>query len=459
MVQTPPSFPLPARPSLAGIAPAAVMALLLLLAAGTAAAQTAPDAAEQALQARVARILAETPLIDGHNDLPENYKERVNDHLDQLDIARDTSTLAEPLHTDIPRLRRGGVGGQFWSVFVPTTLEGPPAAVAVLEQIDLVHRMIARYPGTFAFAATAADVERIHRSGKIACLIGMEGGYSIANSLAVLRQAYACGARYMTLTHWKSIDWADAATDAPRHGGLTRFGRKVVREMNRMGMLVDLAHVSDKVMLDALETSQAPVIFSHSSARALCNHARNVPDDILRRVATNRGIVMVNFAPSFVSEEARVASEPLEAEWARLGALYPNDPKRVDSELRAFSAQHPVPDATLAQVADHIEHIRAVAGIDHVGIGSDFDGIGRTPVGLEDVSKYPALLAELLRRGWTDADVKKVAGGNILRVMREAERVAARLQTERPASDARIEELDDPAGSPDHQGPEGSSSR
>lgn len=456
MVHTPPSFPPLLRPVFAGIAPAAAMVVLLLAAAGPSAAQTAPAAAEQALQARVARILAETPLIDGHNDLPENFKERVNDHLDRIDIAGDTSTLAPPLHTDIPRLRRGGVGGQFWSGFVPTTLVGPPAAVAMLEQIDLVHRMIARYPETFALAVNAGDVERIHRSGKIACLIGMEGGYSIANSLAVLRQAYACGARYMTLTHWKSIDWADAATDAPRHGGLTRFGREVVREMNRLGMLVDLSHVSDKAMLDALTTSQAPVIFSHSSARALCNHTRNVPDDALRRVTANGGIVMVNFAPGFVSEAARAASEPLEAAWPRLGALYPSDPKRADSELRAFSAQHPVPDATLAQVADHIEHIRAVAGIDHVGIGSDFDGIGRTPVGLEDVSKYPALLEELLRRGWSDDDVAKVAGGNILRVMREAERVAARLQQERPASDALIEELD-AAPAPDRGGPAGAS--
>ncbi|HQU33174.1 MAG TPA: dipeptidase [Thermoanaerobaculaceae bacterium] len=456
MAHTPTSFPSLRRTTLAGIAPAGAMVVLLLAAAGPSAAQTAPAAAEQALQARVARILAETPLIDGHNDLPENYKERVNDHLDRIEIAGDTSTLAQPLHTDIPRLRRGGVGGQFWSVFVPTTLEGPPAAVALFEQIDLVHRMIARYPETFAFAGSAADVERIHRSGKIASLIGIEGGYSIANSLAVLRQAYACGARYMTLTHWKSIDWADAATDAPRHDGLTRFGREVVREMNRLGMLVDLSHVSDKVMLDALATSQAPVIFSHSSARALCRHPRNVPDDILRRVAANRGIVMVNVAPGFVSEQARIASEPVEAEWARLGALHPDDPERVESELRAFAAQHPVPDATLAQVADHIEHIRKVAGVDHVGIGSDFDGIGRTPVGMEDVSKYPALLAELLRRGWSDDDVKKVAGRNILRVMHEAERVAVRLQKERPASDARIEELD-ATPAPDRGGTAGAS--
>ena len=455
MVHTSPSFPTPGRATPAALSAAALTALLLV-AAAPATAQPALDAAENALQARVARILAATPLIDGHNDLPENYKERVNDHLDRIDIAGDTSSLARPLHTDIPRLRRGGVGGQFWSVFVPTTLAGPPAAVALFEQIDLVHRMIARYPETFAFAGSSADVERIHRAGRIACLIGIYGGYSIADSLAVLRQTYACGARYMTLTHWKSIAWADAATDTPRHGGLTPFGREVVGEMNRMGMLVDLSHVSDQVMRDALATSQAPVIFSHSSARALCRHPRNVPDDILRRVAGNHGIVMVNVAPGFVSEVARIASEPVEAEWARLGALYPTDPKRVDSELHAFAAQHPVPDATLAQVADHIEHIRAVAGADHVGIGSDFDGIGRTPVGLEDVSKYPALLAELLRRGWSDDDVAKVAGGNILRVMREAELVAARLQKERPASDARIEELD-AAPVPDHGGHAGAS--
>ncbi len=442
---------LPRHPRAAVAAAAALAAVLT--GAAVAAAQGAPPAAP-ALGARVARILAETPLVDGHNDLAENYRERVSDHLDRIDLAGDTAALAEPLHTDIPRLRRGLVGGQFWSVYVPASLPGPEAAVATLEQIDLVHRMIARYPEAFAFAATAADVERIHRSGRIACLIGIEGGYSIADSLAVLRQAYALGARYMTLTHWKSIDWADAATDAPRHGGLTPFGREVVREMNRLGMLVDLSHVSDRTMLDALETSQAPVIFSHSSARALCAHPRNVPDEILRRVAANGGIVMVNFAPGFVSEATRVADAPVEAEWTRLGALYPNDPKRVAAEVHAFAAQHPVPDATLAQVADHIEHIRDVAGIDHVGIGSDFDGIGRAPVGLEDVSKYPALLEELLRRGWSDGDVKKVAGGNILRVMHAAEVVAARQQRERPPSDARIEELD-ARPVPDHGGPAG----
>ncbi len=443
-------------PGACALLPAVLIAVAL---ATPTVAQPGPNTPDPALQARVARILAEVPLIDGHNDLPENFKERVNDHLDKLDITSDTGKLEDPLQTDIPRLRRGGVGGQFWSVFVPTTLAGPAAVVAVLEQIDLVHRMIARYPDTFELATTAADVERIHRAGKIASLIGMEGGYAIDDSLAVLRMAYMCGARYMTLTHWKAIDWADSATDKPVHDGLTPFGREVVREMNRLGMLVDLSHVSDKVMLDALATSEAPVIFSHSSARALCNHPRNVTDDILRKLAANDGIVMVNFAPGFVSEAVRVWQEPFEAEWTRLGKLYPNDPKRVAAETRAWRAKHPGPSATLAQVADHVEHIRAVAGIDHVGLGSDFDGIGQTPVGLEDVSRYPALLAELLRRGWTDDDVKKLAGLNILRVMRDAERVAVRLQKARLAPDVRIEELDAAPAGLDHKAPKGSSSK
>ena len=416
-----------------------------------------PGPADRTIEARVASILAAVPLIDGHNDLPENYRERVADHLAKIDIAQDTSTLDHPLSTDIARLRRGGVGGQFWSVYVSTNLKGADAVVAMFEQIDLVHRMVARYPETFALASTAADVERIHAGGKIASLIGIEGGHSIHDSLGVLREAYGCGARYMTLTHWQNTDWADAATDKPVHGGLTRFGREVVWEMNRMGLLVDLAHVSDATMLAAIETSEAPVIFSHSSARALCNHVRNVPDLILKYVAAKGGIVMVNFAPGFVSEEVRIAEAPLEAEWTRLGALYPNDPKRVEAELKVFRAAHPTPKATLAQVADHIEHIRRVAGVEHVGLGSDFDGISGTPVGLEDVSKYPALLAELLRRGWTDDEVKKVAGSNILRVMREVELVAGRLQKTRPASDARIEELDAQPTSADHGRPGGAS--
>jgi membrane dipeptidase len=419
----------------------------------------AQTAQEQALQAKVIAILAGVPLIDGHNDLPEQYRDRVKDHLARLDLTSDLSKLEDPMHTDIPRLRRGHVGGVFWSVYVSTSLKGSDAVQAMFEQIDLVHRMVGRYPEVFAIATTAADVERIHKEGKIASLIGMEGGHSINNSLAVLRQGYARGARYMTLTHWNDTDWADAATDKSRHNGLTPFGREVVREMNRLGMLVDLSHVSDKTMLDAMEVSEAPVIFSHSSARALCNHVRNVPDDILRKLAANGGVVMVNFAPGFVSEEVRVWEEPLTAEWSRLEGLYPNDPAKVRESLKAWRSQHTAPQATLAQVADHVEHIRAVAGIDRVGLGSDFDGISRTPVGLEDVSKYPALLAELMRRGWSAENIKKLASGNILRVMRQAEQVAVRAQKTRPASDVRIEELDLPPVAREHTGPAASSSK
>jgi membrane dipeptidase len=414
---------------------------------------------EHALEARAIKILAEVPLVDGHNDVPEQLRDRVNDRLDRLDLASDTSHLEEPMHTDIPRLRKGHVGGQFWSVYVPTTLVGPAAVQVLFEQIDVVHRMAERYPEAFVMAYTAADVERIHRSGKIACLIGMEGGHSIGNSLAVLREAYTCGARYMTLTHWNDTDWADAATDKPHHDGLTKFGREVVREMNRLGMLVDLSHVSDKTMLDALEVSEAPVIFSHSSARALCNHPRNVPDEILRKVAAKAGIVMVNFGPGFISEEGRAWDDKAFPERDRLNALYPKDPQKAKAEFAAWKAAHPAPRVTLAQVADHIDHVRAVAAIDHVGLGSDFDGIGRTPTGLEDVSKYPALLAELLRRGWSPDDVKKLAGKNILRVMRNVEQVAARLQKTRLPSEELIEELDAAPAATEHAGPSGSSSR
>ena len=413
-------------------------------------------AQEQALEAKVAKILAEVPLIDGHNDLAEQFRDRVEDRLDRLDLASDTSHLDPPMHTDIPRLRQGHLGGQFWSVYVPTSLKGPAAVQAVFEQIDLVHRIAGRYPDTFAMAYTAADVTRIHRAGKIASLIGMEGGHSIGDSLAVLREAYRCGARYMTLTHWDDTDWADAATDKPRHDGLTAFGREVVREMNRLGMLVDLSHVSDKTMRDALATSDAPVIFSHSSARAICDHVRNVPDDILRLVTANGGVVMVNFSPGFVSNEAKAWDAQAFPEHTRLAALYPGDPQKVKAEFAAWTAAHPAPQVTLAQVADHVDHIRRVAGIDHVGLGSDFDGISRTPAGLDDVSRYPALLAELMRRGWSADDIQKVAGTNILRVMRQAEAVAERLQKTRPPSEALIEDLDAPPAAAASAGPSGS---
>jgi membrane dipeptidase len=420
----------------------AVLALVLATAAPVAAQGQPATPAEFEAQAR--RILAGTPLVDGHNDLAENLLDRFDNHLGAFDLAAGTHTLAHPLHTDIPRLRRGAVGGVFFAAFVPPSLEGAAAVPVLFEQIDVIRRMAERYPQAFVLATSAAEVEQVHSSGRIATLIGIENGQAIGNSLAVLRQAYGAGARYMTLTHWKSTAWADAGTDAPRHGGLSSFGREVVREMQRLGMLVDLSHVSDDTMRGALAIAEAPVIFSHSSARALCNHPRNVPDEILRRVTANHGIVMVNFAPSFVSEEVRLAEAPLEAEWTRLDKLHPGDQAKVEEGVRAWRLAHPTPKATLAQVVDHVDHIRRVAGIDHVGLGSDFDGIGETPVGLEDVSCYPALVGELLRRGYSERDVRKVAGENILRVMREAERAAARLQRQRPPSDARIGELDAP---------------
>jgi membrane dipeptidase len=328
--------------------------------------------------------------------------------------------------TDIPRLRAGSVGGQFWAAYVPVTTmdSGPHPAVYALEQIDLVRRLCAKNSRSMAMAYTAGDIERNFAAGKISCLIGIEGGHAIENSLAALRMFYALGVRYMTLTHWRSLDWATASTDTARRG-LSAFGKDVVREMNRVGMLVDLSHVNDRTMSDALHASQAPVIFSHSSARALANHLRNVPDSILRLVAANHGIVMVNFNPGFVSEAARVWEDSTNARLDALQKAGADSASRADS-LKAWQAR--APHATLSQVADHIEYIRRIAGIDCVGIGSDFDGITEVPVGMEDVSKFPDLIAELLRRGWTDADVQKLIGLNTLRVMREAERVAREMR-------------------------------
>ncbi|MBM3818600.1 MAG: membrane dipeptidase [Acidimicrobiia bacterium] len=352
------------------------------------------------LLARARALHRETPLIDGHNDYPWALREaKVDLDIDRLDIRVPQPTI----HTDIPRLRAGGVGGQFWSVYVPATLQGPAAVLATLEQIDIVHRMMRKYPDTFELAATAADVERIFKAGRIASLIGMEGGHSIDSSLGTLRMFHGLGARYMTLTHGTNIPWADSGTDKPAANGLTPFGEEVVREMNRLGMLVDLSHTSPDTMADAIRVSAAPVIFSHSDARALNDHGRNVPDDILRQLPKNGGLVMVTFVPGFLTREGK---------------------------------------ATLADVASHMDHIRKVAGADHVGIGGDFDGITQVPAGLEDVSTYPALTAELLRRGWPDADVRKALGQNILRVMRQAEAVAAKLQKQRQPSTATIASLD-----------------
>jgi membrane dipeptidase len=387
----------------------------------------ADDTAERRL-AEVRALLREGPLIDGHNDLPWQYRKRGGD-LSAIDLRRDTSQLNPPWVTDIPRLRAGGVGGQFWSVYVPAKLPGAEAFQATVEQIDVVHRLCARYPDTFELALTADDVERIHRQGRIASLIGMEGGHSINNSLAALRMTYELGARYLTLTHSKNTDWADAAGDEALHGGLTAFGEDVVREMNRLGMLVDLSHVTDDTMRDALRVTKAPVIFSHSSAYALCNHPRNVPDDVLQRVKTNGGVVMVCFLPGYLTEGDRADFEAGMEERQRLQQLHADDPLKVDAGMTEWRRSRQRGNrASLSNAADHIDHIRKVAGIDHVGIGADYEGFSGPPVGLEDVSKYPALLAELLRRGYTHEEIKKVAGLNVIRVMRAAERVAAELQ-------------------------------
>jgi membrane dipeptidase len=371
-------------------------------------------------RARAVAILKTTPLIDGHNDIPDAIRERGG--LDSVDFA----VLQPRLMTDIPKLRAGGVGAQFWAAYVPVTTihEGIHPAVYALEQIDLAHRLCAKYPGTFAEARTAAGIERNFKAGKISCLVGIEGGHAIENSLGALRAFADLGVRYMTLTHWETIDWADAATDSAKHDGLTAFGEQVVLEMNRIGMLVDLSHVSDATMMDALRVSRAPVLFSHSSARTLANHVRNVPDSILRLTGQKGGLVMVNFNPGFVSEAVRLYGDSAQT-WARaLRAAGADSATRADS-LKAWIARGP--KATLKQVADHIEHIRDVAGVDHVGLGSDFDGITDVPVGLEDVSKFPDLVAELLRRGWSEANVRKVVGLNALRLLRDAERVSAQM--------------------------------
>jgi len=374
----------------------------------------------QDYRAQAIRILRTVPLIDGHNDIPDAIRERGG--LDSVNLA-----VSQPkLMTDIARVRRGAVGAQFWAAYVPSTTmdSGPHPAVYALEQIDLIRRLCGSNARSMAMAYTAADVQRNFVAGKISCLIGIEGGHAIENSLGALRMFSNLGTRYMTLTHWRSLEWATASTDTARRG-LSPFGKQVVLEMNRLGMLVDLSHVNDQTMSDALHTSKAPVIFSHSSARALTNHARNVPDSILKLVAANRGIVMVNFNPGFVSEAVRVYGDSVTARLDVLRAAGADSATRADS-MKAWDAR--APHATLAQVADHIEHIRQVCGVDCVGVGSDFDGITEVPVGLEDVSKLPDLLAELLRRGWTDADVKQVAGLNTLRVMRDAERVAVEMR-------------------------------
>lgn len=382
--------------------------------------------------ARALNVLSTTPLIDGHNDLP--WEVRMNKGAEYDVNVYDLRVHTKGM-TDIERLRTGHAGAQFWSVYIPGDLTGMTMARAQAEQIDIAKRIIAKYPDVFVEARTAADIRRAYAQKKIASLLGMEGGHAIENSLALLRMDYELGARYMTLTHNVTLDWADAALGAQTHGGLTKFGKEVVREMNRLGMLVDLSHVSPATMSSALDVTEAPVIFSHSAARALVDHPRNVPDSILRRLPSNGGIVMVTFVPGFVSPAFHEYETGIDA----VRAATPGDSAAKAAAVSDWVRANPRPMATIMQVADHIEHVRKIAGIDHLGIGSDFDGITSAPEGLEDVSKFPALFAELALRGWSDSDLRKLAGENMLRVMDRAEAVAAQLQKTRGPSIASIE--------------------
>ena len=425
------------------------LALTLAFAAVVAVAMTVslahPDAAGQnaadsALLDRAHKLLKDVPLIDGHNDLPWAMRENAGYDFDKLDIK-----LPQPkLMTDIPKLRQGGLGGQFWSVYVPATLQGEHAVSATLEQIDCVYTLVKRYPETFAIARTADDVERLFKQGKIASMIGMEGGHSIDNSLATLRMFAKLGAGYMTLTHTLNTPWADSANDTPQHNGLTKFGEAVVREMNWLGMLVDLSHVSPDTMQAALRVSEAPVIFSHSSARALVDVPRDVPDAILQQLPKNGGVIMITFVPGFDSTEVAAHSKRESEQEKQLKAQFANDENAVKDGVKKWNEANPAPRATVAQVADHIDHVKKIAGIDHIGLGGDFDGITSVVLGLEDTSKYPVLIAELLKRGYSDGDVKKILSGNILRVMREAEKVSKRLQASRGPNHATLEQLDGP---------------
>lgn len=408
---------------------AALVVALVLTCAGPALARTPEQVAEAALRA--------APVWDGHNDVPIQLRQRDRNVIGQFDF-HDTTDTADPankviaMQTDIGRLRKGRVGSQFWSVYVSAQLDERQAAQATIEQIDVAKRLIARYPQDLEYVTTAAGVEAAMKRGRVASLLGMEGGHSIGGSLAVLRQMYALGARYMTLTHSKALPWADSATDAPKSDGLTDFGRDVVREMQRIGMLVDLSHVSEATMLDTLDIAKAPVMFSHSGARAVAAHPRNVPDSVLDRLKANGGIVMVVTLPAYVSEAVWDWSSRRSAEQARLADRHPDDPKAVEAGLAQWAAANPAPRATLRQLADHVDHIVKRAGVDHVGIGGDFDGMSTFVEGFEDVSGYPALFAELARRGYSQADLEKIASRNMLRVLRGAEAYAAARRNDPP---------------------------
>ncbi|MEO8556881.1 MAG: dipeptidase [Actinomycetota bacterium] len=379
--------------------------------------------------ARVTDLLRSHPLVDGHNDLPWEAREQAGYDFDRLDLSQRLTTT----HTDLPRLREGGVGAQFWSLWVPTSLPDGEAVIQTLEQLDAVHKMVGRYADQLGFARTADELEAVFASGRIASLMGAEGGHSIGCSMAVLRMLHVLGVRYLTLTHNENTPWADSATDEPVNGGLSPFGVEVVREMNRIGMLVDLSHVSADTMRDALRVSEVPVMFSHSSARAVCDMTRNVPDDVLETLRDNNGVCMVTFVPEFVSPAAAQWRNDAGAAALEIG-VKPNDHRAFGRFASAYGREHPKPAATIAQVVAHIEHVRDVAGVDHVGIGGDYDGTTELPTGLDDVSGYPRLFAALADLGWSDPDLAKLAGGNVLRVMRAAEAGAGDLQATRGPS-------------------------
>ena len=415
------------------------LSLLILVVFGFSALSAQTDRSDYIDQA--IEILESIPLFDGHNDVPWQYRNRVNYKFSELDFY-DTTHLEQPMHSDIPRLREGRVGAQWWSVYVSANIPENEAVKQTLEQIDFVHRLVEKYPDHFELALTADDVERIFADGKIASLIGMEGGHSIANSLATLRMFYELGARYMTITHSRTLDWADAAGDNPRHDGLTEFGEEVIREMNRLGMLVDISHVAPATMRDAIRVSEAPVMFSHSNALALTDHPRNVPDDVLHLTAENGGIVMVTFVETFTSEERREFFAERAAYQRKVEYLNPGRPDVITRKMAEWDADNEAPKSTLEQVADHIDYIRDQIGVDYIGIGGDYDGIPTLPLGLEDVSTYPVLFAELLKRGYSEEELQKIAGLNMLRVMRGAEEVSARLRAEREPSEVIISDFE-----------------
>lgn len=428
--------------------PAYTRGMTRIILAAALLASTVPLAAQPARNseytARIARVLKQTPLIDGHNDWPETLTEKAGEQRWTIPLERLPDAGPDRYNTDLRRLRAGQVGGQFWSVWVDASLPPADQVRATFQQIDLVKQIVARHPETFALARTAADVRRIHKSGRIASLIGVEGGGQIGGDLSILRAYHQLGAGYLTLTHSRTIPWADSATDNPKHDGLTPAGEAVVLELNRLGMLVDLSHVSEDAMVDALRVTKAPVMFSHSNARAVTDHPRNVSDAVLKLVAANGGVVMVNFANIYVSKAYHRWSSDRAAERIRLnappfGGLFIGQPDKAAAALAEWEKAHPKPVVTLAMVADHIDHVAKVAGKDHVGLGGDYDGVGNAlPQGLEDVDTYPALLAELMRRGWSEADIAKLAGGNILRVMARAEAVAAGMK-DVPATNVKLD--------------------